>query len=255
MTTTQQFLPINDIKHDLVFLNDGSATAIIKTSAVNFGLLSEAEQVATIESFAGLLNSLSFAIQIVIKSERLDVSSYLTLLDKAWQTQTNPLLKSLIPRYRTFVERMIRENEVLDKQFYIAVNVSLPELGLANHTVEDKTKKAVIILAPRVDHLFRQLARIGLKSKRLDTEEILRFFYNSYNNPTEGKESADTVVPMDNVQAEVPKIAIPRPVNPVVTTAAPPSLPRIATPVQIQAGPLPPQGRSNAPFIVEELPE
>ena len=42
--TTQEFLEIEDILDDLVFLKDGSATLVMEISAVNFGLLSEEEQ-------------------------------------------------------------------------------------------------------------------------------------------------------------------------------------------------------------------
>jgi hypothetical protein len=180
MPTTQDHIRIQDIHDDLVFLKDGSVTAIVQTSAVNFALLAEMEQVAIIDSFAGLLNSLSFAIQINIRSQRLDVSSYLTILDEARKKQTNPLLMKIIERYRNFVESMIKDNEVLDKQFYVALNVSSLEMGIIGG---DKTLKAQTVLKPRIDHIIRQLGRIGLKSKQLDTESLIKLFYTAYNNP------------------------------------------------------------------------
>ncbi len=278
MTVSQDFLPIWDIKNDLVFLNDGSVTAVLKTSAVNFGLLSEAEQVSIIESFAGLLNSLSFAIQIVIRSERLDVSSYLTLLDKAFKDQNNPLLKNLIPKYRAYVEKLIKENEVLDKQFYVAINVSVPELGITTHSIEDKTRKAMSILTPRLDHLDRQLGRIGLKSRRLETEELIRFFYDVYNNPDSTADQANYQQPMavpaatqptqqisPSVQTvpttqtiSQPTISVPRPANPIPTVA--PAAPRPIAPTlqpQQSAPPVLPPNYSHLtpPFVVEELSE
>ncbi len=73
-TSTQTHLPIKNIKQDLVILQDGSVALILQTSAVNFGLLSENEQLSIILAFAGFLNSLSFMIQIVVRSKRLDIS-------------------------------------------------------------------------------------------------------------------------------------------------------------------------------------
>lgn len=241
MSTSQDFLPINDIKNGLIFLNDGSATAVLKTSAVNFGLLSEEEQVSIIESFAGFLNSLSFAIQVVIRSERLDVTSYLTLLDRAFKSQINPLLKNLIPQYRQFVERLIKENDVLDKEFYVAVNITLPELGLITHGTEDKSLKAITILTPRLDHIERQLGRIGLKAKRLTTEELINFFYVAYNG-------ADLPVQQANFQQPQPRPiiqAIPRPAQSLPIIA-----PVVAPPPVM---PMPMYIHRTAPFVVEEL--
>ena len=60
MPSTQQHLTIEDVRNDMVFLKDGSVSIVIETSAVNFGLLFDTEQAVIIESFAGLLNSLSF---------------------------------------------------------------------------------------------------------------------------------------------------------------------------------------------------
>ena len=48
MNTTQQHLTIADIKEDLVLLKNGGAALVLEVSAVNFGLLSEREQIAII---------------------------------------------------------------------------------------------------------------------------------------------------------------------------------------------------------------
>jgi hypothetical protein len=261
MNKTQEFIPIESIDADLVFLKDGSITAVIQTSAVNFGLLSEVEQVAIIDSFAGLLNSLSFAIQIVIRSERLDVSSYLTTLDKALKFQTNPLLARMISRYRAFVESMIKENDVLDKKFYIAVNISSLEMGLVSKSHQDKISKALTVLYPRVDHLIRQLARIGLKARRLSTAELVKLYYDIYNDISfEG-------APL--VQAAGQTLAPTAPTQPSQAQTLPISIPRAPQPMVFQPNPTPPPAQPyynssvNAPphqptqtapqFVVEEL--
>ena len=79
VATTQDHLDIETIQDDLVILKTGICSIVIQASAINFGLLSEEEQDATIYAYAGLLNSLSFPIQIVIKSEKKDISAYLEL--------------------------------------------------------------------------------------------------------------------------------------------------------------------------------
>src|SRR5579872_6145401 len=99
MASSQDFVPIADIKEDTLLLKDGSMAIVLETSAVNFGLLSENEQLAIISSFAGMLNSLSFAIQIVIRSKRLDISHYLNSLNDAKLKQKNPLLSQMIDHY------------------------------------------------------------------------------------------------------------------------------------------------------------
>lgn len=184
MPNTKDFVPVAQIKNDLVILNDGSMAVIIQTSAVNFDLLSENEQLAIIGSFAGLLNSLSFSIQVVIRSKKLDISHYLNTLKEAEKQQANPLLQMMMQRYRAFVAAIIRDNEVLDKQFYVVLAVSPIELGVVSSTDAEKNlPKALNILGPRRDHILKQLSRIGLKSTQLDDERLIKLFYDIYNDP------------------------------------------------------------------------
>ncbi len=194
--TTQQQIPLEDIQNDIFILKDGSCGIILTVNALNFSLLSETEQEATIYSYAALLNSLTFPIQILIRSKRKDISSYLNLLIEEEGRQKNSLLLNQIKKYRKFVEEMIRKNNVLDKQFYVVIPFSTAELGapqaVAGSLISSKTslpfpknyilEKAKINLEPKRDHLTRQFARIGLVANKLITEEIAALFYEIYNS-------------------------------------------------------------------------
>ena len=119
--STQEHLEIEDIRDDIVIMKDGSCCLVLLTTAINFGLLSEKEQDATIYAYAALLNSLTFPAQIVIRSQRKDVTAYLKLLDREMAKQTNKLLKEQIQKYRNFVEEIVKKNNVLDKEFYVII--------------------------------------------------------------------------------------------------------------------------------------
>lgn len=194
--TTQQQIPLEDVQNDLFILKDGSCGIILTVNALNFSLLSETEQEATIYSYAALLNSLTFPIQILIRSKRKDISSYLNLLIEEEGKQKNPLLQNQIKKYRKFVEEMIRKNNVLDKQFYVVIPFTTAELGapqaVASSLSPQKSslpfpknyilEKAKINLEPKRDHLVRQFARIGLIATKLTTEELSALFYEIYNS-------------------------------------------------------------------------
>lgn len=244
MFKTQDHINIAEIKNDLVVLKNGDMAVILKTSAVNFGLLSDNEQLAIISSFAGLLNSLSFSIQIVIRSKRLDISSYLRTLDEALLRQRNPLLSEMIKRYHKFIESTVRENEVLDKQFYIIIPLSHLEIGLRSDY-----KKALALLIPRRDHMIRQLSRCGLQAGQLANEELLNLFYDIYNQKDLTITQPEVATPKT---APVQPQPTPRSVQPI----QPPPSRSVPQPVAPQ-----PQGvqtqpvARRKPFIVEELPE
>lgn len=249
MNRTQDHIPISDIKEGIVLLKDGGAVIILKVSAVNFGLLSGDEQLAIIGSFAQMLNSLSFAIQIVILSKRLDISSYIALLDKELKLQTNPLLAQTMVKYREFVQSLIKENEVLDKSFYVALPVSRIELSVGILKGEELLKKAKTKLLPRRDQIARQLNRVGLKVSQLDNKAITELFYYIYN-------PADNVVRLDAPR----EIRLNSPEPPGQHPISIPATPPVQTPPPIQyIQPSPNQQilnyppPRNHPFVVEEL--
>jgi hypothetical protein len=238
--TTQAHLPILDIKDNLVLLKDGSAAIVLQTTAVNFALLTEVEQAAIIGAFAQTLNSLSFPIQIVIRSKRLDITSYLGLLDKAISTQANPLLSNLMGQYRMFVQSLIRQNEVLEKHFFVVIPLSKIELGFLPQQKEESFKRAAVMLGPKQEQIVRQLSRIGLKTTQLNTKALIELFYDIYNPPQDIREEVPTFVPPKPMQQPVQPVVVVKPVTPPVAPTPP-------EPV-IQTRP-----NRNHPFVVEEL--
>lgn len=254
MSTTQQHLLISDIKDDILVLKNGGGALVLQVSAVNFGLLSDREQIAIISSFAQMLNSLSFPIQIVIRSERLNISSYLTLLDKGQKAQTNLLLSKLIANYRQFIQNTIKENEVLDKKFYLVVPLFALELGLTA-SKENLQQKIKTVLFPRRDQMIRQLNRVGLKATQMTNQQLIELFYDIYNGQLEEnikpqiqKDSLDVNLNQPNIQATTKSAA-------VATTPTSQPSPSTGQPTT-QPSPQPsspsPAPR-NHPFVVEEL--
>lgn len=195
--STQDHLEIADIRDDLVILKDGSVALLIRVSAVNFGLLSESEQEAMIYAYAGLLNSLNFSIQIVVRSQRKDISQYVAKLNTEEKKQTNPLLREQIVKYKEFVVQTVKDNNVLDKKFYIVIPFSSLELGVSSATgsvlnlkkkrslplpVERILEKSKLSLLPKRDHILRQVGRLGLRARQMTTSELVELFYDIYNH-------------------------------------------------------------------------
>jgi len=207
-STAQEFLDIYDITNNFTILKNGTVSIVLVVGAMNFGLLAEAEQDAVIYTYAALLNSLNYPIQIIIQSQTKDVTDYLNLLKQSEEEASSDNKRERISRYRQFVSELIKERNVLDKKFYVVVPANLSELGLlsAESVIPGKTnfdissieksvilEKAEAVLAPKRDHLISQFARIGLYSRQLTTQEIIRVFYTNYNpEASEGQELTDT---------------------------------------------------------------
>jgi hypothetical protein len=239
-STTQEAIDVEDVTNNLILLKDGSAAMVIQIQSINFNLLSEDEQDAIIYSYAGMLNSLTFPIQILIRSQKKDISAYITLLEAQENRQLNPILKTRITHYREFIEKIVKERNVLDKKFYVVIPFFYTELGLSKSTVKglsplpqkrtglpfDKTyiiQKALNSLEPKRDHLLRQFTHLNLNARQLSTQEIIRLLYTIYNpDAVEGiytlsaeqytpplTQSARAVVPTPQTQPIPPRAPLP----------------------------------------------
>jgi hypothetical protein len=199
---TQKHLPIADITDDIVLTKDGGAALVLKSSALNFSLLSEQEQEALIFAYASLLNSLSFPVQILIRSHRKDVSRYLSFLKTKEAEQKNPKLKTLAQSYMSFVSQIVKKKNVLQKEFFIILRFSPLELGLSPVSLINLfspakikripypksyvIKKAKTALYPKRDHLIRLSGRLGIRLQQMTTEELIALFSSIYktNEPS-----------------------------------------------------------------------
>jgi len=161
-------------------------------------LLAEYEQDNKILAFAGLLNSLNFRIQIMIRTKRIDITNYITYLQSQEKQAMSEGLKKQLNIYTKFVKNLIVQNDVLDKSFFIVVPYHTGTIvptttlikGKKSKEEEEKNQniqtdqlieKAKIFLFPKRDHILKQLGRMGLFGHQLTTKELITEFYTIYN--------------------------------------------------------------------------
>ena len=205
--STQKFIEVQDIRDDIVLLAGNTACLVIEAQASNFALLSQEEQNARVYSYASLLNSLSFSVQILIRNKRLDISQYVKLLENEIAKTQNEKLKTYMQLYKEFVKELVKVNTVLDKKFYLIIPYSPLEKGPANALPQTKGKDASFesaktVLHTKADSLHGQLARLNLRAKTLQKDELIKLFYTIYNDDAleTGEIDADIKAPMVTTQ-------------------------------------------------------
>ena len=149
-----------------------------------------------ISTFAGLLNSLNFPIQVVIRTKRIDLSDYTKLLENEEQSQQNQFLRDRIKSYTAYIRRLTSRQDILDKKFYVIVSQvdtsikpkkSLPFLkGKATYDSKQILNRSKIQLDPKVEQVQTQLGRLGVKVGVLSEPDLVELYYNIYN-PTTGQ--------------------------------------------------------------------
>lgn len=201
LVSTQRFLPIAEIRSDTVLLKNGGLRAVLQVEALNFNLKSEMEQQGIISGYEGLVNTLTFPLQIVVRSSKMNIDPYLAHLRELAEVQKNPLLKTQTGAYANFVERLIDVADIMQKRFYVIVPLdqTMRHKGLLEQffswiSPDDSSVKAAQRardfaagsrgLKERVNLVQAGLENIGLMSKRLTTHELIELYYSIYNPKT-----------------------------------------------------------------------
>jgi hypothetical protein len=102
-------------------MKDGSSRMILKVHALNFNLKSVEEQDAILMSYQRFLNALNFPIQIIIRSLKVDIESYINRLKNLALKQENSLLQEQTYKYIDFLTTLIDLAQIMKKEFYIVV--------------------------------------------------------------------------------------------------------------------------------------
>lgn len=208
--TTQDFVPIKEIRNGVAILKDGSLRSIIMVSSVNFGLKSDDERAAIISEFQNFLNSIDFSLQIFIQSRRLDIRPYLTILEQRRVEQTNELLKVQIKEYIEFIRFFTDTHNVMTKNFFVVIPYTPPILNLKTGGFmpglfrQNKKKSSTVEIAnsnfeenvaqlnQRVNVVRSGLGRVGLRNEALETEELIELYFKIFNPGEAGAPSTNS---------------------------------------------------------------
>jgi len=187
--STQKFIEISDIVGDVVFFKNGDACSLIETSSVNFFLLSQDEQNARIYGYMGLINSLSFSLQILIISRKVDMTNYINMLGERIQQVSNARVREHLTQYKSFIQELVSEGQLLDKKLYVVIPFSKLELGATaakggSSKNTNYVQRVTEAISSKRNLVVDQIVRMGLSARVLPREELIKLYYEIYNNET-----------------------------------------------------------------------
>ncbi len=203
--STQDFVPISEVRDGVVVLKDGSLRAILLASSINFALKSEDEQTAFIVQFQNFLNSLDFSVQIFVQSRMLDIRPYIATLEVAYKDQLDDLMRIQIREYIEFVESFTEAANIMTKNFFVVVPYSAATINVSKGPasmlsfgrkktdaaeVNKSFEEQVSQLEQRIGIVQQGLIRTGVRTVQLGTEEAIELLYKLFNPGEEGKPMA-----------------------------------------------------------------
>lgn len=174
-------IQLDRIDDDVVFFVGGSAQAVVEVTGVDFAHQGVDEQAALIAGFAAFLNSLTFPLQIVLRSVPIDVLQLARDLDGRIQ-RLSPTLADLGRDHSLFLRKLARERTLLDRHCYVVIPAggdaqTLRPRQLFHQRAQEITPDAVQWqLLDRCEEVSRGIGRCGLTVRRLGNAELLQLF-------------------------------------------------------------------------------
>lgn len=191
---TQRFVPIRDIKDSVVIKRDGEMLMVLLASSVNFALKSLDEQKAILQQFQSFLNTLDFSLQIYVQSRKLNIEPYLELLAGMEGKQDNDLMKIQLAEYMEFIRSFTTDVDVMSKSFFVVIPYSPTKLNLQKNvtslfgggssaamTNDQQFEEHRLQLEQRVGMVTQGLAGVGVRTMKLQKDELVELYYHLYN--------------------------------------------------------------------------
>jgi hypothetical protein len=192
----QDFVPVKEVRGGIMVMKNDTLVGVMLASSVNFALKSEDEQNAILSQFQSFMNSLDFTVQFFIQSRKLDIRPYIALLDERLKAQTEDLMKIQVREYIQFIKEFTERANVMSKHFFIVIPYTPPILdlkkvvqakifGKSNLSARDEKnigfEEHRTQLEQRMGTVEQGLARTGVRTVPLGTEEVIELLYKEFN--------------------------------------------------------------------------
>lgn len=166
----QEWLPIRKfLEKGIIQLKDNLYIKIIKIIPINYNLKSELEKEAILNSYKIFLKTCNFDIQILIQSNKEDLSKHISNINKQIKKEKNENIINLSKNYIEFIQRVNREKKSSSKNFYIVIKNS-------NKNKKENIDEEIIIqdLNEKYFKIKECLSRCGNITQEYDSKKEIR---------------------------------------------------------------------------------
>jgi len=195
---SQQLVTLESIKDGVITLKTGGLRVVLEAEGINFDLKSPDEQTGIVSSFQEFLTSIDFSLQIIVRSQIVNIEPYLNKIAERQKTETNELLQAQMADYVNFLGKFIKENHIMTKRFLIVIPyqpailnqstvaqissmLPIPKISGAQPNASEEHGRSLAQLQNRVNIVTNGLSRMGIPYRQLSTEELVPLFYSLFN--------------------------------------------------------------------------
>lgn len=174
--SVQQWIPIETIlENGIIKINKNKYIKILKIIPINYNLKSDLEKKTILNSYKILLKTCNFNIQILIQSNKEDLSEHISNIQKNIQKKENKYLKEISENYIKFIQNLNYSKNSATKDFYLIISNENSENFNSEEIIENDLKEKYFKIKECLSRCGNDV--IELNSKK----EIFKIFYSLLN--------------------------------------------------------------------------
>ena len=180
--TLQEWIPIKEIdKEGFIKLKNNKLIKILKIKPINYNLKSDLEKESILNSYKIFLKTCNFNIQILIQSNKEDLSHHILNIQKNISKKENKYLEKISENYIQFINKINSERKSSSKDFYIIISDEINKKN--SHIQSDEIIKNE--LKEKYFKIKECLSRLGNSvielSNKKEVEKLFYLFLNTKN--------------------------------------------------------------------------
>ena len=174
--SVQQWLPLEEIlENGIIKINKNKYIKILKIIPINYNLKSDLEKKTILNSYKILLKTCNFNIQILIQSNKEDLSQHISNIEKNVDKKENKYLKEISENYIKFIQNLNYSRSSASKDFYLIISNENLENFDSIEIIENDLKEKYFKIKECLSRCGNDV--IELNNKKI----ILKIFYSLLN--------------------------------------------------------------------------
>lgn len=174
--SVQQWLPLEEIlENGIIKINKNKYIKILKIIPINYNLKSNLEKKTILNSYKILLKTCNFNIQILIQSNKEDLSQHISNIEKNIDKKENKYLKEISENYIKFIQNLNYSRSSASKDFYLIISNENLENFDSIEIIENDLKEKYFKIKECLSRCGNDV--IELNNKKI----ILKIFYSLLN--------------------------------------------------------------------------
>lgn len=179
INSVQEWLPFEKILNNgIIKLKNNTYIKILKISPINYNLKSELEKESIINSYKIFLKTCDFPFQILIQSNKEDLSSHINNIQKQLINEDNNI-SEISKKYINYINNLNNKNKSSSKNFYLIINAKNDTQIQNEEEIENKVSEE---LNNKYFKIKECLARCGnIVNNFNEKEKIINILFSFFN--------------------------------------------------------------------------